>query len=352
VSSCETNNPSIASSSNFSSSIVTEENWISDSDLTDYLTNFCLDYLLRIPDNSTSYPTIWYGDDPNNKYGSIPPIYDRFYAFETEYSERNKDDLYYACYVNNYDLDILKNYAKQYQDLRSGDRNNYYFTDYLDDETIDGKYLLPIKYYQLNLQSYWMTSNSIGDLKVNINDKKLVFVSDSKNAKILENISLKKPINKMIKIFNPISVNIGENGKLADSQSNSYFHVYSKDLFDYVGRRIETFPLSYEDIDSICLPQSGLIGLSDFITKRIDIIIDDNLAQMLIPRYQKDPYSEEFSYDSLNEVFDMDNSSFYQDLFGSEIDEFRKAFVSDSEICDYNFKYSLFNYDIVCDIIK
>lgn len=323
-----------------------KEKWISDEKLTSHLFNFPLDYQINVPNNSLSYPILWYGHDSNNKYGPALDASSRFYTFETEYLNKTNEDNYYVCYVKIDDLKSLEDYVKDYQD-NNKDNPNFPFNDYSKQEIIDGKYLLPIRLNKLDIQTYWLNVKSLNDLSYNIKDKQLIFVADSKKAIINENISTKEIIKKEFSLFNPLYLFKTNENKIGRLENDKVLYKKSDEIFNFIGKKIETFPLSYKDKTLISLPLNGQDQTS-YNTRSITIENIDNKEQILIPRYQKDSKGE-FTYDSLYQTYDHETT--YIDIYGLQQEKFQKAFISDANI-DGDYKYAYFNYEKIKNIIE
>lgn len=321
---------------------------ITDKKLIDYLCSYNFWYEFFVPDNTLSYNFLWDGYDLQNKFGPKIPKEERVYTYLTEYYE--KDNSYYLIYINYNNINKYKDYLREYEKIAINNPKNYHFTSYDNERVIDGKYLFA---HQLNKDTNNMiiyNVNNIADICFKIDDFQLCFVAQSKKALIKENISTDTIINKDIIIFNRLEISFDEcfeNPRLYNfTNDEAYNQKYINNLFNYNGEILETFPLSYEDIDFTSYPYQGMTGYINAEPVRGKIIYQNNEKCVLLPRYILDSNG---NIDLLNEESDL---FYYEDVFRGYKENFKKAHIDVTKIEDGFYIWSLFRYDDVIEIMK
>ena len=117
-------------------------------------------------------------------------------------------------------------------------------------------------------------------------------------------------------------------------------------MFNYVGEMIESFPMTYEEIEFSYFPILGLGEYWFFQCIRAEVLIVDSQKLILLPRYivSGDEYLDLLSYET--------NLFFEEDVFRGYKELFSTAFVAETDIFDSFNLMGLYDYSIVVSIIS
>lgn len=325
-------------------------NEICDPNIINGLLNISLDYELYVPDMQLSYKFLWDGYDLENKFGPNIPESERFYTYLTEYKEC--DNKFYLVYLKENIITAYMKWLKEYEEQESPDINNYHFSSYNNGKIIDGKYFYGFqKSNEVEISSNikFYEVDDINDIVYKFNDYQLVLCAQSKKAIIKENLSTNTTINKEIILFNkyvlyfedelsaPQHYLFDNNEKYNQNQLNK--------MFTYVGEMIESFPITYEEIEFSCFPILGLGKYWFYYNIRAEVLMVDGRKLILLPRYiiSGDEYLDLLSYET-NLFFEEDVFREYKELFSS-------AFVAETAINESFYLWGLYDYSIVASII-
>lgn len=320
-----------------------------DSNIQNQLVQYNFLYEFKVPDSDISYNCMWEGYDLENKFGPQIPKENRLYTYLTEYYEAEPG--YFVVYLKDSLINDLKDIFKAYEASASLDINNYHFSEYSKEEIIDGKYLFayqPYEYKQDSDISFYHVKD-YKDILYKIGDYQLVFCCQQKKGLIKENLSRKEAINKNINLYLREELIFADKNKSPERYVFNTYEQYNKkmvkELFGYVGERIEVFHKAYEDMEYGYYPLlgNGLFGLK---TVRADILSVDNVKYVVLPRYVLDGKNK---IDLLDE---NTNFIFEEDVFREYKADFLKAFF---RLYDNNTKYmeyGLYKYSEVLKILK
>jgi len=305
--------------------------------------NFCVDYELNNPGTEISYNILWTGFDTENKFGPNIPKENRFYTYLTEYEDN--EDFYFLLYIKK---EKLLNFDGWFENYKNGirDSSNYHFDD--DVNILDGKFLLYAQQNNVEDYSVYYTSNPLDAINV-YKEQQLAICLQFKNIKILENISSDYKIEKELIVlrryelfFNKSTNSLEKYSFVSQEKSNVK---YVDTIFSFHGRRIETYPISFENMSYCYCPSMGMDGTGLIKSKRANLIDD----YMILPRYASSPTKESESLDLLDPNCDF---SFIEDVYRDFKSQFLKAFVEDYFLDDGFYKYGLFDYSMIKDLIK
>lgn len=305
---------------------------------------YCVNYELNVPGSASSYKMLWEGYDENNKFGPSISKEDRLYTYLIEYGE-NKNAFFWIT-IEKSDLTGFQDWYSSYKKINVNDLNNYHFSDNVD--VIDGKYLLFAQLNQLDNYKVYRTSNPY-DGKAITNNEQLAICLEAKSLHVLKNISSNIKVNKEILCLNRFEVIYNEASNCFDKY---FFEIpeinninESASIFSFCGKRLECYPNSFENMDYCYCPLMGMYGSWMIRTKRVDLIDDNKLC---LPRY-----TESFDGQGFVDLLDERVNLFYtEDVYGDLKSMFLDAFLSDSSYYDGLYKYSLFDYNKITEIIK
>lgn len=289
----------------------------------------------QTPGDSLSYKMMWDGYDDDNMFGPCISYENRLYTFLLEYKEIN--DGYNLVYLKNSVIDKCSNYLIEH-------RNDYLiktnFTIYSDIKTIDGKFLYAYKHIsnKYNGDIVFKYANRLNDITYSFGDYSLAFVFRKKELLIKQNVSTNNSINNIAVAFSRHVISISkEQLELISYDGNSNF--------DYVGDRLEVYPLDFETMSFTYFPRLGLINTAYQKTIRSDIYSLDNNCCLLLPRYILNG----------SETIDLldDSYSFitYEDVFREYKEDFLNFLFCDNYLTSKSYSYSLFLYNKVIDNI-
>ncbi len=331
---------------------------MTDSDVKEALFHFRFNYGFIYPDSDLSYKYLWDGYDLENKFGPRIPEEDRLYTYLTEYLER--DAPYYLIYLKKGWIEENEQWLIDFEENRSEDIYNYHFSAYDDFSIIDGKYyycyqrLEENKNEDENIRYY--TAEKLGDICYEIDDYRLVFCAESKQAVIKENVSLQKTIGQTISLYKRVELIFeDENETPKEYLFENYEKVNQntvKELFDYVGERIEAYPSIYEDTIYGSYPVLGMEGSMLQETVRSDVVKEGDQKYFLLPRYVVT------DTDKLDLLSDETDLFFEEDVFREYKEAFSDALVKESDFqaqssyIYHSYIYALYDYDKVVEIIQ
>ena len=316
---------------------------VEDEQIINYIFNCSLDYSLSVPGAEISYNVLWTGYDLENNFGTKISPESRFYTYLTNY-EANQDS-FYLLYLKKSDIEQSNEWLINYKNNKENDYRNYHFCD--NEMVIDGKYLLYAQKNNVKTFSVYQTSNPL-NMPFTFENWQLAMCLQSKSIEIEENVSLKKNINKTLTVFRRYELVFDEFSHKMEQYSFDSQEKYNvnivDNIFSYQGKRIETYPENFESMSYCYCPIMGMVGLGGLInTKRADLLEN----RIILPRYYMS--NGETPIDLLSSSSDF---SFIEDVFRNFKNLFLDAYVKD---CDYEgglYKYGLFSYDKVEQIIK
>ena len=324
---------------------------VEDIDIFNQLTEYDFLYNFILPDSNMSYNFMWEGYDLENKFGPNVEEESRLYSYLTEYYEA--EDGYYALYLKDTLINDLKDTFKAYEDQESHDIKNYHFSSYTKEEIIDGKYLFAYQEYNENKRIDDINIYHVKDYKDILFEKdgyQLVFCCKSKNALIKENLSTKETINRNIILYSREELIFDDNCRKCEKYLFDTYEKFNqtlvKELFDYVGERIEVYHQSYENMEYSYYPKLGNKLSMIEKTVRADIISIDNVKYAVLPRY---------ILDDENKIDLLDNNTdfiFDEDVFRKYKADFLKAYYKLSDKKTQFMEYGLYDYLEVLKIIK
>lgn len=275
---------------------------------------------------------------------------ERFYTYLTEYKEC--DDKFYLVYLKENIITAYMNWLKEYENQESSDINNYHFSSYDNEKIIDGKYFYSFQKsngVEISSNIKFYEVDDINDIVYKFNGYQLVLCAQSKKAIIKENLSTNTTINKEIMLFNKYVLSFED--ELSAPQhylfdnNEKYNQKQLNKMFTYVGEMIESFPITYEEIEFSCFPILGLGKYWFFHNIRAEVLMIDGQKLILLPRYiiSGDEYLDLLSYET-NLFFEEDVFREYKELFSS-------AFVEETDINESFYLWGLYDYSIVASII-
>lgn len=309
---------------------------IIDQNQISLITNYNLEYKIKVPgNNGVSYNVLWTGYDEKEQFPYTPVSKeDRQYTYLTSYPENSED--YYLIYMTKQDINKSKSWLFEYEKNHISDINNYHF---LSEETIiDGKYLLFAQKNSIyNYDVYHI--NDLSKTLYSFNKKQLVCCLQAKKLTIVKNVSTGKAIDKDVMLLRRVELKYdSKKNKVErytfDNSENSNVK-YIDNYFSFSGRKIETYPLSFEDHNYIYCP---------YLKTAYAEIIE---GKAILPHFAKidDNY--------VNLLDDSFSGTFFQDdIFRDFKPLFRNAFIEDITIkSDQIYKYAFFDYNEVENII-
>jgi len=306
--------------------------------------NYCLDYKLYVPGTEISYSVLWKGYDDFNKFGPSISLKNNFYTYLVEYEEFK--NVYLWITIDKNELKEFNDWYTIYKKEHSYDSNNYHFDD--DINVLDGKYLLYAQLKHIDKYKVYSTSNPFDTSFINSNEQAAVCL-ESKEIQILKNVSTNKVLNKKITALNRFEVKFDEKSnkfeKYYFDNFESFNINYAQYIFSNCGKRLECYSNKFEEMDYCYCPLMGLFGFGNYKTKRVNLIDDQTVV---LPRYIK-TNNEDECIDLLdtNENFD-----YIEDVYGDLKSAFLEALLYDYSVYDGHYKYSVFNYEKIAEIIE
>ncbi len=312
---------------------------VSDERLKSSLYGFNLQYQLITPGTQMSYNTLWTGWDSENKYGPNIPREHRFFTYLTKY-EANQDSFFFL-YLPRSVIEDSRTWLEEYK-RNMDDDPNYHFVD--EETVIDGKFLLYAQ--QNNIDDYLVYHTSdYSSAPFVISDYQLAICLQMKPLTIEKDVSRDRTLGKRIALFRRFELICNESStslqpySFDDSGAQSIRYI--DDLFSYQGRRIEAYPASFEETSFFHLPSSVLAGTGCQKTIRANL----EGEAILLPRYIN-------SSSGLIDLLDPDfHSITEEDVFRDFKAAFLDAFIRDFDYSDGIYKYGLFDYSKVEQII-
>lgn len=310
---------------------------ITDSDKIGLLTGYNLEYKINVPgNNGVSYNVLWTGYDDKQPFPYLPVSKeDRYSTYLTSYSENSEE--YFLIYLSKQDINKSKSWLKEYDKNNSADINNYHFSS--DSDVIDGKYLLYAQKNNITSYSVYRTSD-LSSIAYSYERKQLVFCLQTKTLTIEKNVSSGQTLNKNISIYRRIEMKYNSLLNKVESyvfdNDESINVQYIDRYFSYIGKKLETYPSTFEDISYIYCP---------FLKTNSAEIIDDKI---ILPHYVK---IDNLYYDLLDNNFI--ESFFQDDIYRNFKPLFREAFLSDVNSSEENptYKYAYFDCEKVMNIV-
>ncbi len=311
----------------------TINNMVTDEEIKSCVLNYPMQYE-RNPGTEISYNHMWDGTDTKNKYG---PNYDesnRLYTYLIEYGETVDD--YYFVYVNNSCFSTLSEWANEYV---TKDRKSYDCEFSEETNVIDGKYLLGAK--KSNMDDFIVTHSDKFDQKYQINGYRMAMCLQAKTLTISQNASTKTTLNKKVKMYRRMILKHDETANtFTKIDEISYQDGWVNSSFSYAGKKLETYPKTFEDLSRIYAP---LHGFDD------EIICEPATAKItdkgvLLPRIAN-------GYDLLDKEIELPIT--VEDVYQDHRDEFLNAFIEYAEEYSTNYyQYAYFDTQKVLGILK
>ncbi len=312
------------------------------------LIDFYFNYEYNVPGTELSYNYMWDGYDLNNKYGPKLDKDNRLYSYLTEYLEPTNQ--YYLVYFERNLLDENKNNFYEYEKKYSHNKSNYHFSEYDEENIIDGKYYFS---YQRRTSKNsrdikYLIKNNLDDINFIEDGYQLVFCATSRKAIIKENISKQKIINKEITIYKRIELKYIEETNLFEEYIFSGYEAENQsrinEAYNYVGEMVEVYPETYEQIKSTSYPKLGMKDYNLIKTISCKIVFDNDIRYILLPRYLIDNAEK---IDLLSNEIELDD-----DIFGNYKDAFKDAIYMEMDNKIGNYIYALYEYDKVSKIMQ
>lgn len=325
---------------------------MTDSDVKEALFHFQFDYGLVYPDSELSYKYLWDGYDLENKFGPSIPEESRLYTYLTEYLER--DSSYYLIYLRNNWIEENEQWMSDFEEKRSGDMYNYHFSEYDDFSIIDGKYYYCYQRLEENDDEdeniRYYTAETLDDIRYEIDGYRLVFCAERKQAVLKENVSSQKAIGKTMSFYNRVALMFEDVNEIPQEYLFENYEKINqntvKELFDYVGERMEAYPSLYESMEYGSYPILGLQGSVFQKTVRSDVVKEGDQTYFLLPRYRI------VGADQLDLLSDETDLYYYEDVFREYKEAFSDAWVKETDLQAHSYRYALYDYDKVVEIIQ
>ena len=304
-----------------------------------------LEYELKVPDSEISYNVLWTGYDLQNKFGPKIPYELRFFTYLTYYSYTIND--FYFLYLPKTVIDDSNQWLIDYENSKENDLNNYHFVS--NTNVLDGKLLLYAQ--KNNIDDYLLyRASDYSSVPFSIDDYQLAICLQAKKLIIKENVSTGRAINKNLTVFRRYELSYDESSNRLDRyifDNLEKFNVnYADKLFSYQGNRIEAYPSSFETMNYCYCPIMGLTGSGFYKTIRADLLDDKTI---ILPRYVKSATVEGEYDDLLNPT---SNLFFVEDVYREFKSLFLDACINDFDYSDGQYRYALFDYMKVNEIIK
>lgn len=313
---------------------------VSNAALKNAILNYDFYYEYIVPGKNLSNELVWDGySDGGNGYIQID-ISERLYTYQASYGRIN--DGYYLVYINDSLLSQATSYLKEKED--SYTYPYYPFSSYEDDDHIDGKYLFSLQKQNIDLSSpkiYYV--DDAKDIKKVIKNETLVFICKTKEATILENISLKETLNHNMTMICKYSYDFKTNEFNKDL---SIIESNAVNEFEQEFDRIAIFRKSYETREYAYYPLS-LDTDSGYLT------IDYRIYDIEGKKYLKLPITTKLSGQTVSLLDSTIDFYVGDDFYGNHKLEFSEAMVSSipTETINNN-TYAYFDLEKVKDIIS
>lgn len=307
--------------------------------------NTKLEYELKVPDSEISYNVLWTGYDLENKFGPKISSEFRFFTYLTYYSKTIND--YYFLYLPKTVIDGSNQWLMDYEKSKENDLNNYHFVS--NKNVLDGKYLLYAQKNNINDYLVYRASD-FSSVPFLIDNYQLAICLQAKELIIKENVSTGHKINKSLTAFRRFELFYDESSEELDRyyfDTLEKFNInYVDNIFNYQGNRIEAYPSSVETMAYFYCPIMGLEESGFYKTIRADLLDDKNI---ILPRYVKS-VTVEGEYDDL--LNSNSNLFFVEDVYREFKSLFLDAYINDFDHSDSQYRYALFDYVKVNEIIK
>lgn len=304
-----------------------------------------LTYELNVPGAQLSYAYLWDGFDPDNKFGPSLSAEERLYTYRTEYAQ--KEDAYYLVYLKQSVITSLLPWLSEYASTHSADAANYHFSDHDAQTVIDGKYLFAYQ-NKADKQDGEVLCRTVSDWQsAPYTDKgyQLVFCAQRKKAVIRQNVSQKRALDKEISLYMRVALQYTDGLTVYTfTNAEQANQKRSQDLFDYVGERLESYPLSYEQGDCYYIPQLGMQNRM-LKTRRAEIVHENDKTYISLPRYI---HTDGDPIDLLAPETDF---TLDEDVFGRHKSAFSAAYVKEHTTIG-NYVFGLYDYQQVAEMIQ
>lgn len=311
----------------------TINNVVTDEEIKSYVLNYPMQYQ-RNPGTEISYNHMWEGTDTKNKYGPNYGESNRLYTYLIEYGEMV--DNYYFVYINDSYFSTLSDWAKEYI-VKEGKSYDCEFN--AEANMIDGKYLLGAK--KNNIDDFIVTHSDKFDQKYQINGYRMAMCLQTKTLTISQNASTKTTLNKKVKMYGRMILKYDESANtFTKIDEISYQDSWINSSFSYAGKKLETYPKSFEGLNRIYAPLHG------FDDETICVPATARITDkgVLLPRIQN-------GYDLLNKEVELPIT--VEDVYQDHRDEFLDAFTEYAEeYSNDNTKYAYFDTQKVLNILK
>ena len=316
---------------------------IENSELTNAVFNYDLQYQINVPGQQFSYNVLWTGYDPDY-YGINLNKESRFFTYLTEYKESY--DCFYALYLPETELN-KPSAGAWVSDYLIGNTRAHFVED---DKVVDGKYLF---YAQKNIIDNYLVcgAKELSDIPFSFSNYQIAICLQSKTMTILENISTGTQIHKKINLLRRYETILdSETNKLTnyvfedaeERDSNKYID----SVFSYSGYRIEAYPSAFEEMSFCYCPKIGLKNTGFARTIKAELL-DSN--RIILPRFY---YLNGEKIDLLDSNFDYSNHPLFEDVYRSFKPLFLEAYLMDSEYKQRTYQCGIFNFTIVKSIIR
>lgn len=158
-----------------------------------------------------SYAYLWDGYDMNNKFCPNIAKENKLAIYLTLYGDI--EDYYYLAYISKDTIANGMEWLSNYEKNNHNDTNNYHFSSYQDNNTIDGKYLFMYQNLKdkMNDDIIYYKTNNLNKIKFELNNYQLAYCGRRKVFKIMKNISSNIELNKDIALYNRYVLSFKDN---------------------------------------------------------------------------------------------------------------------------------------------
>ena len=291
-------------------------------------------YYEQTPGQSLSYKMMWDGYDNDNKFGPCVSYDNRLYTFLIEYREVKSE--YNLVYLKNNLLEKCLSYLAEHE---NDNLIKTRFTQYSDTNTVDGKLLYAYKQLSNTYNDVvFKVADKLDDIAYSFDDYVLALAVRKKQLFNKQNVSSGKFVNKELTAFSRHILSFS-------NKKPELVSYDGKSDFDYIGDRLEVYPLGIETVSFLYYPRLGLINSEYQKTVHSNICIIDGESYLLLPRYI---LSDNGAIDLLDVSYSF---VLYEDVYREYKKEFRSFVFCDDYFSTKNYSYSLFSYSKIANSI-